>query len=83
MVSPPPLPPRLTRVPVVATVGSALWLLAAAALLVAALLGLRPLDIWFTASLAGAFLGAMGYGIFSWQRAAAHRGSRSAQQGLD
>jgi hypothetical protein len=70
-------------VPVVAAVGSALWLVAGAALLVAALLGLRPLDIWFTASIAGAFLGAMGYGIFSWQRAAARRGSRTAQQGLD
>jgi Protein of unknown function (DUF2530) len=67
----------------VAVVGSALWLVAAAALLVAAALGLRPLDIWFTASLAGAFLGATGYGIFAWQRAAARRGSRTAQQGLE
>ena len=83
MISPPPLPPRLTRVPVVAAVGSVLWLVAAAALLVAAVLGLRPLDIWFTASLAGAFLGAVGYGIFAWQRAAARRGSRTAQQGLE
>jgi hypothetical protein len=83
VISPPPLPPAFTRVPVVAAVGGVLWLVAAAALLVAALLGLRPLDIWFTASLAGAFLGAVGYGIFAWQRAAARRGSRTAQQGLD
>jgi hypothetical protein len=83
VISPPSLPPALTRVPVVAAVGGVLWLVAAAALLVAALLGLRPLDIWFTASLAGAFLGAVGYGIFAWQRAAARRGSRTAQQGLD
>jgi hypothetical protein len=83
VISPPPLPPALTRVPVVAAVGGVLWLVAAAALLVAALLGLRPLDIWFTASLAGAFLGAVGYGIFAWQRAAARRGSRTAQQGLE
>jgi hypothetical protein len=80
---PPPLPPRLARVPVVAAVGRALWLVAAAALLVAALLGVRPLDIWFTSCLAGAFLGAVGYGIFAWQRAAARRGSRSAQQGME
>ena len=84
MIPPPPLPPRLSRPALVAVVGSALWLVAAAAaLLVAALLGLRPLDIWFTASLAGAFLGAVGYGIFAWQRAAARRGSRGAQQGLE
>jgi hypothetical protein len=81
--SPPPLPARLSRPALVAVVGSALWLAAAALLLVAALLGLRPLDIWFTACLAGAFLGAVGYGIFAWQRAAARRGSRTAQQGLE
>jgi Protein of unknown function (DUF2530) len=83
VISPPPLPPRLARVPVVAAVGSALWLVAAAALLVAALLGLRALDIWFTTCLAGALLGGIGYGIFTWQRAAARRGSRTAQRGLD
>jgi Protein of unknown function (DUF2530) len=83
VISPPPLPPGLSRPALVAVVGSVLWLVAAAVLLVAALLGLRPLDIWFTTSLAGVFLGAMGYGIFSWQRAAARRGSRMAQQGLD
>jgi Protein of unknown function (DUF2530) len=83
VISPPPLPPRLSRPALVAVVGAALWLVAAAALLVAALLGVRPLDIWFTACLAGAFLGAVGYGIFAWQRAAARRGSRTAQQGLE
>jgi hypothetical protein len=64
-------------------VGSVLWLLAAAVLHIAALAGVRPLDIWFTSCLAGAFLGAVGYGIFAWQRAAARRGSRTAQQGLE
>ena len=62
---------------------SLLWLLAAVVLLVAALLGWRPLDIWFTACLAGVALGGMGYGIYTWQRAAARRGSRGAQPGLD
>jgi hypothetical protein len=81
--APPPLPPRLTQVRTVAAVGTTLWLVAAAALLVAAWLGLRPLDIWFTACLAGALLGGIGYGIFAWQRAAARRGSRTAQDGLD
>jgi drug/metabolite transporter (DMT)-like permease len=82
-VIPPPLPPRLTQVRTVTAVGTLLWLLAAAALLVAALAGWRPLDIWFVACLAGVLLGGMGYGIYSWQRAAARRGSRTAQQGLD
>ena len=83
VISPPPLPPRLSRPALVAVVGSALWLAAAAVLLVAALMGLRPLDIWFTVCLAGAFLGAVGYGIFAWQRAAARRGARTAQEGLE
>jgi hypothetical protein len=83
MVVPPPLPPRLTQVRTVTAVGSVLWLVAAAALLVASLVGLRPLDIWFTTCLAGALLGGIGYGIFAWQRAAARRGSRAAQEGLE
>jgi hypothetical protein len=82
-VIPPPLPPRLTQVRTVTVVGTLLWLLGAVALLVAALVGWRPLDIWFTACLAGVLLGGMGYGIYSWQRAAARRGSRSAQDGLE
>jgi Protein of unknown function (DUF2530) len=63
--------------------GTALWLLGAAVLLVAHLVGGRPLDVWFDTCLAGAFLGGVGTGIFSWQRAAARRGSRTAQEGLD
>jgi drug/metabolite transporter (DMT)-like permease len=82
-VIPPPLPRRLTQVRTVTAVGSLLWLLAAVALLVAALAGWRPLDIWFTTCLAGVLLGGIGYGIYAWQRAAARRGSRTAQRGLD
>jgi hypothetical protein len=81
--APPPLPPGLSRPALVAVVGGVLWLVAAAVLLVAALAGVRPLDIWLTTCLAGAFLGAVGYGIFAWQRAAARRGSRTAQDGLE
>jgi hypothetical protein len=83
VIEPPPLSPRLSHPGLVVAVGSALWLVGAAVLLVAALAGLRPLDIWFTTCLAGAFLGPVGYGIFAWQRAAARRGSRTAQLGLD
>lgn len=80
---PPRVPSRLTQVRTVTAVGTLLWLLAAAVLLVAALAGWRPLDIWFTTALAGVLLGGIGYGIYSWQRAAARRGSRTAQEGLD
>jgi Protein of unknown function (DUF2530) len=83
MPAPPPLSPRLTHVRAVVVVGTVLWLAAAAVLVIAAVLGLRPLDIWFTTCLAGALLGGVGYAIFAWQRAAARRGSRTAQDGLE
>ena len=67
----------------VVAVGSLLWLAGAVALLVAALVGGRPLGIWFTTCLAGVVVGGIGWGIYSWQRAAARRGSRTAQRGLD
>jgi hypothetical protein len=83
VVDPPPLPARLTRMTDALAVGSTLWALAAAGLLVASLVGARPLDIWFTTCVVGTALGGLGYGIFRWQRAAARRGSRTAQQGLE
>jgi len=60
-------------------VGSALWALGAAGLLIT---GQAP-GVPFATCLAGAVLGGVGWGIFRWQRAAARRGSRGAQQGLD
>jgi hypothetical protein len=63
--------------------GTALWLLGAVGLVVAHLVGGRPLDIWFATCVTGVLLGGVGVAIFSWQRAAARRGSRTAQQGLD
>lgn len=79
---PPPLPPRFTDVHTVVGIGSVLWLLGAMALLVAHLVTGRPLDVWFTTSVCGVLLGGVGIGIHSWQRAAARRGSRTAQDGL-
>jgi hypothetical protein len=75
---PPPLPRRFSDIYTVVGVGSALWLVGAVALLVSG----RPLGIWFTTCLTGLLLGGVGIGIYSWQRAAARRGSRTAQQGL-
>ncbi len=66
----------------VVAVGTLGWLAGAAVLLLAYLIDGRPLDIWFTTCVAGALLGGIGYGIFRWQRAAARRGARGAQQGL-
>lgn len=83
MVEPPPLPRRLGEIRTIVAVGTGLWLLVAAGLLVARLVAGRPLDIWFTTCLVGALLGGIGYGIVTWQRAAARRGSRTAQPGVD
>ncbi len=82
MVDPPSLPHRLSDMPTVVGIGSALWLLGAVVLLALWLVAGRPLDVWFATCLAGGGLGALGYGIFRWQRSAARRGSRGAQQGL-
>lgn len=64
-------------------VGTALWVVAGAGLLVAHLHFGRPLDVWFGACVAGAVLGLIGYVVFRWQRRAARRGARGAQRGLD
>jgi hypothetical protein len=60
-----------------------LWLVGAVAFLVAHVVAARPLDIWFTTCVCGLVLGGIGIGIHSWQRAAARRGSRTAQEGVD
>ena len=82
MVAPPSLPRRTSDVPVVAGIGTLAWVVAAAVLLGAHWVADRPLDIWFFTCVTGAALGAIGFGIFTWQRSAARRGSRLAQRGL-
>jgi Protein of unknown function (DUF2530) len=75
---PPALPPALLKpwpVIVVITVG---WLVATAlAFTVAELAECRPFAV------AGLGVGVLGTTIFLWQRRAARRGSRGAQDGLD
>jgi Protein of unknown function (DUF2530) len=75
-------PPKLSHrfsdsVPVVAA-GTVLWALGA---LVAALV--TGFGEVFWTCVAGIGVGAFGASVFAWQRAAARRGSRSAQSGLD
>lgn len=76
--APPALPPRLSDVPTVVGLGTALWAVAAAVLLVVGAPG--P---WAATCVAGTVLGGVGYAVFRWQRAAARRGARGAQEGLD
>jgi hypothetical protein len=83
MPEPPPLPHRFSDLYAVVGIGSALWLLGALALLTAYLITGHPLDVWFTTCVTGVLLGGVGIGIYSWQRAASRRGSRTAQEGLD
>ena len=79
---PPPLPARFTDIHTIVGVGSALWLVGALTLLAAHLVAGRPLDVWFSTCVCGVLLGGVGIGIHSWQRAAARRGSRTAQDGV-
>ncbi|WP_407687091.1 DUF2530 domain-containing protein [Mycobacterium sp. HUMS_1102779] len=75
---PPPLPPPLLEVWPVIAVGAAGWLVAAvAAFLVPTLQSWRPVAV------AGLAVGLLGTGIFVWQLAAARRGDRGAQAGLE
>ena len=83
MQDPPPLPPALSRPGLIALIGSVAWALVTITVLVVSLTTGRPLDLLFTTCLTGTAVGGLGYGIYRWQRAAARRGSRTAQDGLD
>ncbi|WP_299557682.1 DUF2530 domain-containing protein [uncultured Mycolicibacterium sp.] len=74
---PPPLPDALLRPQPVIAVIAAGWLIALVlAFTVDALHGWRPYTV------AGLGVGALGTGIYLWQRHAVRRGSRGAQTGL-
>lgn len=75
---PPSLPRRFSDVATIVGLGSLLWAVGAVALLLVGRTG-----VGFVVCVVGAGLGGIGYGVFRWQRAAARRGSRTAQQGLD
>jgi hypothetical protein len=75
--TPPPLPRYLTDPVPVVVIGTVAFGVAFALML---LLGAPALWTW--SCLAGFCLGFVGYGVFRWQRNAARRGSRTAQEGL-
>jgi hypothetical protein len=79
---PPPPPPRLNDVTTIVALGTTVWFLLWAALLIAHVVGGRPLDVWFHTTLIGWLLGLFGYTLFQWQRRASRRGSRGAQRDL-
>jgi cytochrome bd-type quinol oxidase subunit 1 len=83
MLDLPTLAPTFTRMRTVVGVGTLLWLLAAAAAFVAVLAGSPLPPLVLTTCIVGAGLGGVGWALFTWQRSAARRGSRTAQQGLE
>jgi hypothetical protein len=74
----PPLPPALLHIWPFIAVGALGWLLAAVAAFVA-----PSLESWRPVTLAGLGVGLLGTSIFVWQLAAARRGARGAQSGLE
>lgn len=75
---PPRLPTALLAVWPVIAVGALGWLVA----VVAAFL-MPSLQTWRPVSIAGLGVGVLGTSIFAWQLAAARRGARGAQSGLE
>ena len=77
---PPPLPKRLTDPVPVILVGSVVWAAVAVVLGVLAATGVRPLDVWFAATLVGVGLGVVGLAVLALQRRALRRGVKGAQK---
>jgi len=74
----PALPAPLLEIWPVITVGALGWLNATAAAFL-----IPSLESWRPVTVAGLVTGALGTGIFVWQLAAARRGARGAQAGLE
>ena len=74
---PPPLPAAALQAWPVIAVGELAWLLAAVAAF-----STPALQSWRPMTMGGLGVGLLGTGIFLWQRAAARRGARGAQTGL-
>lgn len=78
----PDLPPRLTALLPIVIVGTLIWLAGFVVFAIRDFGGGRTPGIWLWTCLAGVGISLIGMGIMAWQRAAARRGSRSAQTGL-
>ncbi len=74
----PPLPPALLRIWPAVALGALGWLFAAAAAFL-----VPGLETWRPVTLAGIGVGVFGTSLFVAQIAAARRGARGAQTGLD
>ncbi|WP_010228389.1 MULTISPECIES: DUF2530 domain-containing protein [unclassified Pseudonocardia] len=80
---PPPLPPRFYESPPVLLGGMLLWAVATGVVVLSWLVG-GPWDAGsFWTCIAGLGVGLFGAAIFTAQRAAARRGDRSAQRGIE
>ena len=78
--SPPPLPERLLALPPLVYVGTTLWVVALAVLLVGHYAFEVFPPIWVWTALWGTVLGLIGLPVMAWQRRASRRGSRTAQR---
>lgn len=74
----PPIPPALLQVWPFIALGALGWLIAAAAAFL-----VPSLESWRPVTLAGLGVGLLGTSIFVFQLAAARRGARGAQTGLE
>ncbi|WIY07373.1 DUF2530 domain-containing protein [Amycolatopsis mongoliensis] len=70
----PELPKRLTDLTPVVIVGTSIWTVALVVLF------FTTSGLWVQTALSGFVLGFVGMAIIAWQRAAARRGSKSAQR---
>ena len=75
---PPPLPPAMLTVWPVVVVGALGWVVAAAVVFL-----VPGLSGWRLNCVAGLGVSVLGTSIFMWQLAAARRGARGAQSGLE
>jgi hypothetical protein len=78
---PPPLPARLVDLRPLLVIGISLWFLAFCGFLVARLGFHTGSWVWLWTCFCGWVLGLIGLSVVYWQRGAARRGSRAAQQG--
>lgn len=78
----PELPAQLTALLPIVIVGTLIWFAGFVVLAIHDFGGGRTPSVWLWTCLAGVVISLIGIGIMSWQRAAARRGSRSAQTGL-